>query len=82
MMDKEKFQDELLPQTGITREMERALSSIFIDMPTYGTRSTALIIIDNQNVVDLTKSPINLRKKTIKSIYLQNIMSKLFKALF
>ena len=55
MMDKQKFQDELLPKTGITQEMERALSSIFIDMPTYGTRSTALIIIDNQNVVDLTE---------------------------
>ena len=55
MMDKQKFQDELLPKTGITQEMERALSSIFIDMPTYGTRSTALIIIDNQNVVDFTE---------------------------
>ena len=55
MMDKQIFQDELLPETGITQEMERALSSIFIDMPTYGTRSTALIIIDNHNVVDLTE---------------------------
>ncbi len=55
MMDKHTFKDELLPDTGITQEMERALSSIFIEMPTYGTRSTALIIIDNHNVIDLTE---------------------------
>ena len=54
-MDKQKFQDELLPETGITQEMERALSSIFIDLPTYGTRSTALVTIDNHNVIDLTE---------------------------
>ena len=55
MMDKHTFKDELLPDTGITQEMERALSSIFIEMHTYGTRSTALIIIDNHNVIDLTE---------------------------
>ena len=55
MMDKQIVKDELLPETGITQDMERALSSIFIDMPTYGTRSTALIIIDSNNVIDLTE---------------------------
>ena len=55
MMDKQIVKDELLPETGITQDMERDLSSIFIDMPTYGTRSTALIIIDSHNVIDLTE---------------------------
>ena len=55
MMDKQIVKDELLPETGIMQDMERDLSSIFIDMPTYGTRSTALIIIDNHNVIDLTE---------------------------
>ena len=54
-MDKQIVEDELLPETGITQEMERALSSIFINISTYGTRSTALIIIDNHDVVDLTE---------------------------
>ena len=54
-MDKQIVKDELLPETGIMQDMERDLSSIFIDMPTYGTRSTALIIIDNHNVIDLTE---------------------------
>lgn len=55
MMDKQTVQDELLPDTGVTREMERDLSSVFIDMPTYGTRSTTLITIDNHGGVDLTE---------------------------
>ena len=55
MMDKQTVQDELLPDTGVTREMERDLSSVFIDMPTYGTLSTTLITIDNHGGVDLTE---------------------------
>ena len=54
-MDKQIFQDELLSETGITQQIEPALFSIFVDMPIYGTRSTALIIMDNHNIVDLTK---------------------------
>jgi uncharacterized protein with NRDE domain len=55
MLDKQLAEEEWLPETGITREMERALSSIFIDLPTYGTRSTTLITIDNHGVADLTE---------------------------
>ncbi len=55
MMDKQIVEDELLPETGMTQEMERGLSSIFIDISKYGTRSTALIIIDNHDVVDFTE---------------------------
>ena len=55
MMDKQTFNDELLPHTGVTRKLERALSSIFINIPKYGTRSTTLITIDNHDEVDLTE---------------------------
>ena len=55
MMDKQLAEAEWLPETGITLEMERALSSIFIDLPTYGTRSTTLITIDNHGVAELTE---------------------------
>jgi len=55
MMDKQMAEDKFLPETGITQEMERALSSIFINLPTYGTRSTTLITIDNEGVIDLTE---------------------------
>ena len=55
MMDKQMAEDKFLSETGITQEMERALSSIFINLPTYGTRSTTLITKDNEGVVDLTE---------------------------
>ena len=55
MMDKQMAEDKFLPETGIMQEMERALSSIFINLPTYGTRSTTLITIDNEGVIDLTE---------------------------
>lgn len=40
--------DDELPRTGLTRELERALSAPFIVTPSYGTRcSTALVIEDD-----------------------------------
>ena len=55
MMNKQMAEDKFLSETGITQEMERASSSIFINLPTYGTRSTTLITIDNEGVVELTE---------------------------
>ncbi len=44
LADSRKIADAQLPQTGVGLEMERLLSSVFIDSPDYGTRtSTALI---------------------------------------
>ncbi|QSX40844.1 NRDE family protein [Shewanella cyperi] len=40
--------DKLLPDTGVGLEWERRLSSIYICHPEYGTRSTTLILQDNQ----------------------------------
>lgn len=38
--------DEALPKTGVGQEWERALSSIFVQQPDYGTRSSTLVHID------------------------------------
>jgi uncharacterized protein with NRDE domain len=40
---KEKTSKEFLPDTGIGEEREKALSSCFIDLETYGTRSSFFI---------------------------------------
>jgi uncharacterized protein with NRDE domain len=40
-----------LPDTGIDREWEEALSSIFIKTPTYGTRCSTVIMLDNRGHV-------------------------------
>jgi uncharacterized protein with NRDE domain len=45
LSNRERALDEQLPQTGVTLEVERLLSSAFIVSPSYGTRaSTALIL--------------------------------------
>ncbi|WP_110456835.1 NRDE family protein [Shewanella algidipiscicola] len=48
MTDQSQAQDSELPQTGIALEWERLLSSIYIKHPEYGTRSTSIILQDNQ----------------------------------
>jgi uncharacterized protein with NRDE domain len=41
--------DELLPDTGVGIERERALSSMFIKSPGYGTRCSTVIVVDQNN---------------------------------
>lgn len=43
--------DEDLPDTGIPIEWEKMLSSIFITSPDYGTRSSTVLLIDNEQQV-------------------------------
>jgi uncharacterized protein with NRDE domain len=38
--------DDLLPDTGVGIELERLLSPIFISTPSYGTRSSTIVLID------------------------------------
>jgi uncharacterized protein with NRDE domain len=45
--------DELLPDTGIGHEREKALSPIFIKTPTYGTRSSTFLSIGPNLEIDL-----------------------------
>ena len=44
MQDQSRPQDHHLPSTGLSVEWERLLSSIFIQHPEYGTRSTSIIL--------------------------------------
>ncbi|MFC4735835.1 NRDE family protein [Bacillus daqingensis] len=45
---RDPFPDELLPDTGVGVELERQLSSAFIDMPEYGTRCSTVVLIDRE----------------------------------
>lgn len=49
--DKEKADDNLLPDTGVGYEKEKLLSSIFIESETYGTVFSYFILIDSKNNV-------------------------------
>jgi uncharacterized protein with NRDE domain len=43
--------DAELPDTGVGREWERALSSLFIVAPAYGTRASTVLLIDHADAV-------------------------------
>jgi len=49
LTDTEIFDDNLLPDTGLTKELERAVSPIFVVTPAYGTRCSAVVLIDKEN---------------------------------
>ena len=53
MYDKTLAPDEKLPDTGIGYEKEKLLSSMFIELPGYGTRNTTLLVKDKNNNVQL-----------------------------
>ena len=60
LMDEHRAPDELLPETGIGLERERALSSMFIKTPGYGTRCSSVILVDHQNQVRFTERAYDL----------------------
>ncbi|MBN1664195.1 MAG: NRDE family protein [Deltaproteobacteria bacterium] len=49
LSDRTVPEDADLPDTGIDRNWERILSSIFIQSPGYGTRSSNVILVDAKN---------------------------------
>ena len=51
--------EEQLPDTGIPKEWERAVSSVFIKTDTYGTRCSTVLMIDNENKATFTERRYN-----------------------
>lgn len=51
LSDRSTAPDDQLPETGVSREWERMLSSIFISSPTYGTRSASALLISQKGEV-------------------------------
>lgn len=55
LWDTTTYPDRMLPKTGLSPEMEKAVSSIFILSDDYGTRSSALLMIDQEGDVKITE---------------------------
>lgn len=55
MTDNTQAPDEELPQTGVSLEWERHLSSIYIRHEEYGTRSTSIILKDKKGKIHFTE---------------------------
>jgi uncharacterized protein with NRDE domain len=53
--------DDKLPNTGVGLERERALSSMFIKSPGYGTRCSTVVLIDKDNHVQFSERVYDLQ---------------------
>ncbi len=63
LKDNSQAQDSELPDTGIPVEWERKLSSIFINTPKYGTRSSNVIAFDKNKVINFYEREYNEQGK-------------------
>ena len=55
LYDEDRATDDQLPDTGIGLERERALSSMFIKSPNYGSRCSTVILVDQENQVEFSE---------------------------
>ena len=61
LYDDTQAADNLLPSTGVSLELERRLSSMFIKSPNYGTRCSTVIMIDHSNDVYFSERVYDLK---------------------
>jgi len=67
MYDESRPNDDRLPETGVSLEKERMLSSMFIKSPDYGTRcSTALLVTHDNKVTFLERTYDRGNEKDVK----------------
>ncbi|MBL7951750.1 MAG: NRDE family protein [Flavobacteriales bacterium] len=53
LRDDARAADDQLPSTGLPLDMERAVSSVFIDTPGYGTRCSTVVLVDTNGAVQV-----------------------------
>jgi uncharacterized protein with NRDE domain len=68
LADRTQAPDHMLPDTGVGVEWERILSPVFISSPTYGTRSSTLIFIDEDERVTFMDRTFNSHPGAFASI--------------
>lgn len=67
LFDSTTFPDKDLPKTGLPAEMERLVSPIFTVTEKYGTRSSTVILIDNDDNISFTEKSFNSKKENINT---------------
>jgi uncharacterized protein with NRDE domain len=68
LADRVVANDELLPDTGVGLPRERVLSPAFIVSPTYGTRSSTVVLVDNHGQVLFIERSFGERGKTLQTV--------------
>lgn len=61
LADKNKSPDNELPKTGLDKKIEKEISSIFVDTPGYGTRSSTVILIDKNHKVTFIEKALDTK---------------------
>lgn len=71
LQDAQQARDEDLPQTGISPDLEKLLSSIFIQTPMYGTRVSSVLLLEQQGYqfIEKTHVPSLVQPVSIKNGY-------------
>lgn len=59
LADEHRPDDHLLPDTGVGIGWERLLAPMFIDSPTYGTRSSAVITVADTGAISFTEKTLD-----------------------
>lgn len=62
-----------LPQTGVPHEIEKKLSSIFIEMDDYGTRASTVILVTHHNEVTFVERTFERGSKPVDRSFQFNI---------
>jgi len=55
LLDRKQYPLEMLPKTGLPEELEKAVSSIFIQTENYGTRCSTIVSMDNHSKISLVE---------------------------
>lgn len=55
LLDRDQAADKLLPETGVSTEFERLLSSRFIHSNEYGTRASTVLLYGNDGSISITE---------------------------
>ncbi len=70
LSDKSFSPDDLLPDTGLEKRVESAISAIFVSTPEYGTRASTIILVNHQNYATFIEKSLNYESgKWIKSSF-------------
>lgn len=75
LADAEPAQDYELPDTGISYEFEKLLSSIFIQGTDYGTRSSTVLLIDRNYHVTFKEKSFSIGQERVREVDYEFIIS-------
>ena len=56
LADRSRADDSYLPDTGVGIDLERTLSPLFVSSPFYGTRSSTVVLINQEDVTFIERS--------------------------